>query len=139
MMIPATAANEIPTGLGGLGALSLNPTACSTYSDPVTGKIIDCDAIWGNGWFPNMLNPTCWGMTSANCAPAGSVVGSDAPNGGAATVSGDPSDGGPTVGANPICALFPMLCDSTGQQLGTMFYVGAALAAGAITFLLTRK
>lgn len=106
MMIPATAANEIPTGLGALGVdYRIDCSGGST-----NGQTIDCDS-WGN-----FFNETCWGWCSADVIAAGGT----APSG---------SGGGtpPPLAPTGVCSLLPSLCDATGaMSLPVIAGLGAA-------------
>jgi len=116
--------------LGGMGLL--NPCGNTVYADPVTGKIIDCDAVWGNSLFqlPNFLNPTCWAISTQVCAPQGAVIGQTIPPGtpGIDSATGQPTNDDTTPACiQTIFTSIPGLCD-------WYVYSAVAIITGLVIF-----
>lgn len=117
--------------LGGLGLF--NSCGNTTYADPITGKIIDCDAVWGNSLFqlPNFLNPTCWDLSTQVCAPSGAVIGQTIPPG---TLGIDSATGQPTNNNNTTPSCTQTIFTSIPGVCDWYVYGAVAIVAGLVIF-----
>jgi hypothetical protein len=102
MMVPSTASNAIPRGLGALGDSTCWSLGDHTYKvdcsgGKTNGQLIDCAC------FSNLTNSTCWNMCTPSVVAPGAGTAPSDPGG---ADSGGSSDDPPLASGNTSGGFF---------------------------------